>query len=181
MKTKVILKMCSKLLSLAPDAVTLVVAPHNVLLFWYMSFSKTFCMAITKVFEIACLSFFFFNCSVMVLGSKESILVVIRAILLILQDAAGCEQNSSCASGKLETTVQWCLFSFFVSLMFCGVGSFGSLMFCGRLFACVNPVFLMFAILNVCFWESKHKGKDFVKSTNKKLILFLCTRKYCTY
>ena len=25
----------------------------------------------------------------------------------------------------------------------------------------------MFAILNICFWESKHKGKDFVKSTNK--------------
>ena len=22
------------------------------------------------------------------------------------------------------------------------------------------------------FWESKHKGKDFVKSTNKKLVLF---------
>jgi len=39
----------------------------------------------------------------------------------------------------------------------------------------------MFAILNICFWESKHKGKDFVKSTNKELILFLCTRKYCTY
>ena len=34
---------------------------------------------------------------------------------------------------------------------------------------------------NVFFWESKHKGKDFVKSTNKKLIFYyLCTKQYCT-
>ena len=35
----------------------------------------------------------------------------------------------------------------------------------------------MFAILNTCFWESKHKGKDFVKSTNKKLVLFFMYKK----
>ena len=32
--------------------------------------------------------------------------------------------------------------------------------------------FLMFAILNTCFWESKHKGKDFVKSTKIKNLFY---------